>query len=262
MFQRAHPNILIAAAVAVAVAAGSVAAGCSGESTASPPEPTGSTVADTPAAAGTPDATIATTSPATTPTTDGTAPPITSGAPATSDPGPAQAGMRRVAADRFSIVVPEAWQALLLDETGTITSDPADAPPLAQPLEQLALAAALQGGNLLAVPDGTASTNLLVVALGPEESPTEATLTDGFRARLAESGVTEMEVEMIDLPAGRAVHGQYVQTLESPDGPVTKGVASAYIALPTTSWLLTLTAPIGSPELAAFDEIARSFAPT
>lgn len=231
MFQRAHRTILIFLAVA------GLAAACSGGSSASPPEPTDSTVAST--AGGT----VA---------TNGTASPATA---------PIAVGMRLVGADRFSIVVPEGWRALLLDESGTITSDRADDPAPAQPLEQLAIAAALQGGKLLAVADADASTNLLVVALGPEEAPAEADLTEGFRARLAESGVTDMKVEMVELPAGRAVRGQYVRTAEGPDGQVTNGVASAYIALPTTSWLLTLTAPIGDPQLAAFDEIAGSFTP-
>src|SRR5687767_15026274 len=116
MFQRAHRTILIFLAVA------GLAAACSGGSSASPPEPTDSTVAST---AGGTVATNGTASPATT---------------------PVPVGMRMVAADRFSIVVPDDWRALLLDESGTITPDRADDPAPAQPLEQLALATALQGG--------------------------------------------------------------------------------------------------------------------
>lgn len=242
-------SILILSAV------GLLAVGCASESNAepddsSPTSPPSSAQTTTPRS----EPATATPAPNATPalTTDSTP----TSAAATTQPLPEQ--LRAVQTATFTIGVPQAWSVLFLDEGTTSTEEP-DA-SISPAVEGLALAAGMQAAELLAVADDAASANLMVTALGPDEEPPSAETSEAMRARLAESGVTDLHLELIDLPAGLAVLSSYRRVLEN---GAERQISSVYLPSPaTTSWTVTLDTPAGAAEADLISEIADSFTPS
>lgn len=210
----------------------------------------GETAADTPSTAGS--------------TATPTAPPsavieiTTIGAPTGPSPTVSSDG-RTVEGDGFIVELPNAWRAYTLAADGAVR--PLDAAvALAGDLENLATAAALQGASLFAVApsaDGGPAT-LLVTAVGADDQPAAAEVSDALRDRLAGEGVTDLRVDVVDIGGRRVARATFRQVGET--GAEQEAV-TVYVPGERTSFMLAFSTPLPLAEAAStfVDEILRSF---